>query len=604
MPRRCLRLAGVLAIAPAWASAQILLGPEFQANTYTTSSQGAPSVASDGPGNFVVVWQDTSNNGIFARRFDASGTPLGNGEFRVNAYTSGGHLQPSVTAVADGRIVVVWNASLQDGSGWGVFGRRFDGDGTPGPEFQVNSFTTLGQQSPSIGSDVSGNFVVTWIGFGPGGDGIFARRFAAAGTPLGEEFLVSSYTTAQGTPQVAVAADGRFVVIWERWPGGVHTHVVGQLHDATGARVGGEFPVSTHPTGIKNRSAVAMDAGGNFVVAWSSYAQDGGGAAVVGRRFDAAGVPQGGEFIVNSYRTGNQAYPRVASEPDGRFVVVWESAQDGGDRGIFARRFDATAAPDGPEFQVNTYTTGAQLGPDIALAGGSFVAAWSSMGQDGSSHGVFGQRFAPDLIFRDGFDAGTVGAWSAASTDGGDLGVSTLAAMKLTTAGLRAQVDDTAALYVQDDTPHDEGLYRARFYFDTNGFDPGEAQQTFRTRLFIVFEENPTRRLAAVVLRRQAGAYSLRGRLRKADGSQLDTPFVPISDGPHVVEIGLRAADGSPGWLGMAVDGTGVAFMLQPEGSPHFVDFVRMGALSVKAGASGTLYFDEFESRRAGAIGP
>jgi hypothetical protein len=39
----------------------------------------------------------------------------------------------------------------------------------------------------------------------------------------------------------------------------------------------------------------------------------------------------------------------------------------------------------------------------------------------------------------------------------------------------------------------DEGRYRARFYVDPNGFDPGEAQNRHRVRLFIVFEENPTR---------------------------------------------------------------------------------------------------------------
>jgi hypothetical protein len=325
---------------------------------------------------------------------------------------------------------------------------------------------------------------------------------------------------------------------------------------------------------------------------------------VFGRRFDAAGAPLGGEFMVNSYRTGNQDFARVQSEPDGRFVVAWESPQGGDDRGIVARRFDADAVPDGPEFRLNTYTTSPQLGPDLAIAGRSFVAVWSSVGQDGDSHGVFGQRFAPDVIFRDGFDLGTLGAWSGASTDGGDLGVSTLAAMKLTTAGLRAVVDDTAALYVQDASPENEGRYRARFYFDTNGFDPGEQQGRFRTRLFIVFEENPTRRLAAVVLRRQEGAYSVRGRLRRADGSQLDTPFAPISDGPHFVEIDLRATQGATGWLGMAVDGTPIAFLVVPEGGAHLVDFVRMGALSVKAGAAGTLYFDEFESRRAGAFSP
>jgi hypothetical protein len=33
------------------------------------------------------------------------------------------------------------------------------------------------------------------------------------------------------------------------------------------------------------------------------------------------------------------------------------------------------------------------------------------------------------------------------------------------------------------------------------------------------------------------------------------------------------------------------------------IDSVRLGALAVKTGAAGTLYFDEFESRRQGFIG-
>jgi hypothetical protein len=34
------------------------------------------------------------------------------------------------------------------------------------------------------------------------------------------------------------------------------------------------------------------------------------------------------------------------------------------------------------------------------------------------------------------------------------------------------------------------------------------------------------------------------------------------------------------------------------------VDFVRLGALSVKEGAAGTIFWDDFDSRRETAIGP
>jgi hypothetical protein len=50
----------------------------------------------------------------------------------------------------------------------------------------------------------------------------------------------------------------------------------------------------------------------------------------------------------------------------------------------------------GPEFRVNTFTTGEQSSPDVASdASGNFVVAWASDLQDGSDWGVFGQRYAP-----------------------------------------------------------------------------------------------------------------------------------------------------------------------------------------------------------------
>lgn len=70
--------------------------------------------------------------------------------------------------------------------------------------------------------------------------------------------------------------------------------------------------------------------------------------------------------------------------------------------GVFGRRYESSETP--VEFQVNSYTSANQwLGGVAATAGGHFVVTWSSDGQDGSGLGVFAQRFAPDVIFEDGF---------------------------------------------------------------------------------------------------------------------------------------------------------------------------------------------------------
>jgi hypothetical protein len=438
-----------------------------------------------------------------------------------------------------------------------------------------------------------------------------ARRYDAVDQPRGDPFPVNSFTTAaQFQASVASDASGNFVVAWRSFlqDPGSSSGIYAQRYDTLGARVGGEFAVNVHTTGTQSSPAVASDADGNFAVTWGSAAQDGSGYAVMARRYDSGGAALGGELAVNTYTTADQVLSKIAFDARGGFALVWASqGQDGNGRGVYGRHYDALGAPEGPDFRVNTFTTGDQSRPALAIDGsGRFVAVWSGTAQDGSAAGVFAQRFMPDLIFRDGFEDGTMGAWSAVSADGGDLGVSVFAGLKFSTAGLQGVVDDTAGLYVEDQSPDDEGRYRARFYFDPNGFDPGEAQNRFRTRIFIAFAEAPARRLVALVLRRQGGAYSLRARARLDDGTRADTPFVPIADDPHVVEFDLRRAtapgamDGSFEW---AIDGVWHDLMVL-DNSDAAVDFVRLGALSVKPGANGTLYWDEFESRRQGGIGP
>jgi hypothetical protein len=175
-----------------------------------------------------------------------------------------------------------------------------------------------------------------------------------------------------------------------------------------------------------------------------------------------------------------------------------------------------------------------------------------------------------------------------------------------TVAGLQAFVNDTNALFVQDDTPAAENRYRARFYFDPNGFDPGETQSHFRTRIFIGFDGSGIR-LITLVLKRQGGAYSVEGRVRRNDGTRADTGFFPITDGPHFFELDWvrssapGAVDGS---FTLRIDNAPVSVLTLLDNDASPVDFVRMGALSIKTGAAGTLYYDQFESRRQVFIGP
>jgi len=327
-------------------------GDEFQIDTYTTGNQRTPAVATGADGDFVVVWrggygQDGSEYGVFGQRFESDGAKVGT-EFLINTYTTGDQEWPDVVAGADGDFVAVWRSYGQDGDDAGIFAQRFDSTGASvGGEFQVNTYTTGRQVGGKIAVDALGNFAVVWTDMDPrdgSGMGVFARRFDSTGTPVGDDFQVNTYTTdEQSAGEVAYDAEGNFIMVW-RGKGdqdGAGSGIFAQRFDSTGASVGGEFQVNTYTTGSQSYPAVAFDANGRFLVVWTDHHhQDGDGEGIFAQRFDSTGASVGGEFQVNTYTTNSQDYPSVAAHGYGDFLVVWTSVdQDGDGRGVFGRRF-------------------------------------------------------------------------------------------------------------------------------------------------------------------------------------------------------------------------------------------------------------------------
>src|SRR5439155_669951 len=174
--------------------------------------------------------------------------------------------------------------------------------------------------------------------------------------------------------------------------------IIGQRYSSSGAPQGPEFRVNTYTTYNKQHAAVAADGAGNFVVVWASAGQEGSSYnfGIFGQRYSSSGAPQGPEFQVNTYTTSSQGYPAVATDSTGNFTVVWHSYQEGAGNGfgIFGQRFSSGGVPQGPEFRVNTQAYNTQAFPAVAADSASnFVVVWQSNLQDGSNYGVFGQRF-------------------------------------------------------------------------------------------------------------------------------------------------------------------------------------------------------------------
>ena len=411
------------ATRPALAS-PVPSGGELQINTFSADDQDTATVAVAADGSFVVVWesltQDTSANGVFVRRFDAAGLPLDD-EQQVNTETSGQQEDPDVAVLAGGGFVVVWDSdSGQDGDLRGVFGQRFDAAGqAAGDEFQVNVMTVGEQNDAVVAAAADGGFLVVWeTDFAGVAENLVARRFDAAGEPLSGEISVNTFTPGdQEDADVASDAAGNFVVVWEsEFQDGILDSIVARRLDPDGQPMGDEIVVNTFFDGNQENPDLAVAADGSFAIVWEDDTQDAFVDAVYGRYYAADGTATSAAFQIDA-DPGRQMNPRVALDSRGHAVVIWDSLdQDGDGIGVFLNSFDLAGQAEGAEQQVNITFADDQLDPHIVVKpSDEALAVWESGGgQDGAFFGVFARRYTLD-VFSDGFESGDTTAWSGVS---------------------------------------------------------------------------------------------------------------------------------------------------------------------------------------------
>jgi hypothetical protein len=385
-------------------------GTEFQVNSYTTNHQSAPAVSRTANG-FVVVWQsigsggtDTSVESIQAQLYDSNGMAVG-AQFQVNTYTFSNQRRPSVAVDSGGSFVIVWDSFGTLGTDGGltssIQAQRYDSNGVAlGTQFQVNTYTTGNQESPAVSAGVAGNFVVVWHSYGSAGTdtnltSIQGQRYNSAGVAQGGEFQVNTFTPShQRDPAVATDGSGNFVVVWHSsGSAGTDTSyssIQARRYDSAGVAQGGQFQVNTYTTSFQYFPSVVTDDPGNFVVAWASHGSAGtdtSAYSVQARRYDSTGVPQGSQFQVNTYTQYDQLFPAVGADGLG-FVVVWQSVGSAGTDSsaisVQGQKYDLAGLAEGAEFQVNTYTPNNQIRPAVTEMAGSVSVVWESTGSAGT----------------------------------------------------------------------------------------------------------------------------------------------------------------------------------------------------------------------------
>lgn len=289
--------------------------------------------------------------GVLALRLTTNGEPLGD-SFFVNSLIEGDLADSSVSGHPGGFIVVWYSAVSRDTFDTELYGRRFDRDSLPmdETEFRIQSSAGGFPLSPEVAAWPDGRFIVVWYDLfaDDEGDAALAQIFDSDGEPIAPFFVVNTFTAGeQREVATAVLANDHAVVVWgsggAAQQDGSQVGIFAQIVDRNGAKVGPEMPVNTFTSGVQRAPQVVADPQGGFLVLWNSEEQDGDGNGVYARRFAAEGFWDGGEFRVSSTIKGDQivsGQPVVFTTPD-EFFVTWTDVdgRDGFASGVYAQKF-------------------------------------------------------------------------------------------------------------------------------------------------------------------------------------------------------------------------------------------------------------------------
>jgi hypothetical protein len=300
----------------------------------------------------------------------------------ANSTVLGNQDEAVAAADANGDFVVAWRADGQDGDGSGIVARRFSGrTGQPlSAEFVVNVTVVGDQRNPALAMADDGRFVVVWEGpdDGNGSVGLFGSLRQADGTPIVAEFPVNvTIAGDQVAPAVTMEAAGDFAVVWQSDSGSPNfgQEILGRIFRLSGGP-GNEFQVNRITSGDQTLPAVAADrATGGWFCVWQGLDPSSGVPSIFYVELAPDGPGQDTEVVLNLLTPGLRQHAALAANPTGQAVAVWQGPDASGD-GIFSR-FIAGGVPVGAEEPVNLTTVGAQTAPAVALdERGLFVTAW------------------------------------------------------------------------------------------------------------------------------------------------------------------------------------------------------------------------------------
>ncbi len=281
---------------------------------------------------------DRTDTDLYYRLYNANGIPKTEEAFPVNDSGDGSSTldeqDPRVGIADSGMFVITWEVRNSEGD-LDVMFRRFDPTGTPlGDAELVHGEDDLDQRNPDVAVYSNGDYVITWQHEPTEDtDDIQFRRYRADGTSIDSAPVDLADTDRIETlPRITVPKGGgnTFIVTWTDLSGRGDRDIFRDVRDRnSGVTISDPALVTDDPAFLDReqlQSAVDADSSGGFVV---TFYETGGGSSsnVYFRRYDKLGNPLDMERRpVEDDPDIEGEVQTVAVAGNGTFIVVYEVA--------------------------------------------------------------------------------------------------------------------------------------------------------------------------------------------------------------------------------------------------------------------------------------
>jgi hypothetical protein len=382
-------------------------GPSISFNRYvaSTGQWGAPQlIESDGAsavnpqivvtpgGNAMAVWERTaSTHSLYAGGYDVAADQWG-----LPTILGGGAVSPVFSAAGDGfgNVFVVWEWSSA------ISAVRYDAAaGQWGLSQSLLSVQNLSSSNPEAAVSSGGNAVAVWV---QGTSSVsptyslHANRYdAAAGLWGGSERISGDSPFSILEPRTVMDPAGNIVVVWVEWDGVLYS-LYAARYDVAADLWSVPLRIEDNNTGNVGGPRLAIDPRGNAIVVWEQW--DGAGRSIWANRYDTITGQWGtAQLIEFNTRRGAASYPQIAMDPNGNALAVWTQFEAIW-YNIYANRYDDASGLWGtPQLietndAIDTNLVPAVPQPQLAIdPSGRAVAVWSQW--DGAQYSVYANRF-------------------------------------------------------------------------------------------------------------------------------------------------------------------------------------------------------------------